>query len=259
MIFANFFGAGVVIGTAFIHMVIPAIKNLTNECLGRIVTDYEPLPLLIVMGSIFLMHLIEFIASRKLGGHADLEKTNTIPDVGNGHSHHHGQHSGNEKSRNFITLLLFELGIALHSVIIGISLGVITGSEFRTLLIALCFHQFFEGFALGSAVILTEPSKRTSVLTVLAFASSTPIGVAIGIGVHSTFNENDKNTLLVVGIFEALAAGALIYTGLIELLTFGLTLNPTFSSKGASIFSIASAFLGLYSGATAMAVIGKWA
>mmetsp|Transcript_9944 Transcript_9944/g.14965 ORF Transcript_9944/g.14965 Transcript_9944/m.14965 type:complete len:306 (+) Transcript_9944:121-1038(+) len=256
MVFANFFGAGVIISTAFIHMVLPAIENLTNECLGDIVEAYEPLALLIVMASIFFMHLLEFAISRFGGG-----------DGGGDDDHHSTEYEiqkdsdseSKKQSRGFLSLLLFELGIALHSIIIGVSLGVVSGDEFKTLLIALTFHQFFEGFALGSAIILSEPSKKKTLATVLAFTLSTPIGIAIGISIRNSFNENSKSTLLLMGTLEAISAGVLIYMGLVELLTFGLTLNPKFSSKSSSKASIVSAFFGLYCGAAAMSVIGKWA
>lgn len=44
-----------------------------------------------------------------------------------------------------ISTYILEAGVAAHSVIIGITLGVATGSEFTGLLVALLFHQFFEG------------------------------------------------------------------------------------------------------------------
>jgi zinc transporter 1/2/3 len=61
-----------------------------------------------------------------------------------GHSHAHGLSLLDESQRRISTYIL-EAGIAAHSVIIGVSLGVSTGSEFTGLLIALVFHQFFEG------------------------------------------------------------------------------------------------------------------
>lgn len=52
-----------------------------------------------------------------------------------------------------IWLQVLELGIALHSVLIGVALGVSQEPEAaRPLAAALVFHQFFEGFALGGAV-----------------------------------------------------------------------------------------------------------
>lgn len=49
-----------------------------------------------------------------------------------------------------ITAYILELGIATHSIIIGLTLGITTGPEFQTLLVAIVFHQFFEGFALST-------------------------------------------------------------------------------------------------------------
>lgn len=45
---------------------------------------------------------------------------------------------------------MLELGIALHSVLIGVALGVAQDpAAARPLAAALVFHQTFEGFALG--------------------------------------------------------------------------------------------------------------
>jgi zinc transporter 1/2/3 len=46
-----------------------------------------------------------------------------------------------------------EISVAVHSIIIGIALGSAAGAEelpsMEAYLIAICFHQFFEGMALG--------------------------------------------------------------------------------------------------------------
>ena len=47
---------------------------------------------------------------------------------------------------------MLELGIALHSVLIGVALGVSDSATAPALAAALVFHQSFEGFALGSAL-----------------------------------------------------------------------------------------------------------
>lgn len=61
-----------------------------------------------------------------------------------GHSHAHGLELLEESQRRVSTYIL-EAGVAAHSIIIGISLGVSSGTEFTSLLTALAFHQFFEG------------------------------------------------------------------------------------------------------------------
>jgi solute carrier family 39 (zinc transporter), member 1/2/3 len=183
------------------------------------------------------------------------------------HSHSHHVHCVDTSSvetaahtRSFVTLIIFELGVAFHSVIIGLALGIIAGPEFRTLLAALVFHQFFEGFALGSAIIGTDPSKSTAAKTVLAYVLSTPIGIALGIIIRNTYNENSSSALWTQGVFDSVSAGTLLYAGIVELLTYGLTINPKFANTGASSRgTVAIAFLSLYAGAGAMSLIGKWA
>ncbi|KAG5186306.1 Zinc/iron permease [Tribonema minus] len=274
--FGNFFGAGVVLATALIHMIMPAIENLTNPCLGAAAEVYEALPLLIVLVSILAMQALEFVlalhlrrgAKRVPMGAGDalpaaMATAAAAPAAGSvqerRHHHQHGMDLGDKNARLTVTVLLFEMGVALHSVIIGVSLGVVSGDSFATLLAALVFHQFFEGFALGSAVAQTDPTLCTTVTTIAAFALSAPVGTAIGIGVRSSFNENATATLWLLGVFEAISGGILIYTGLVELITYGLTLNPRFTGKDARACSMAAAFAGMYMGAAAMSIIGKWA
>lgn len=51
-------------------------------------------------------------------------------------------------------LQVLELGILVHSVIIGVSLGASQrSSTIRPLLSALSFHQFFEGIGLGGCIV----------------------------------------------------------------------------------------------------------
>lgn len=103
-----------------------------------------------------------------------------------------------EQSQHNVSTYSLEIGIMVHSVIIGlcsfldswsycnigVSLGV-ASEEFVSLLIALCFHQFFEGLGLG-AMIARVNFKYCGLayLNGLAFALTTPVGVAIGIGIQ---------------------------------------------------------------------------
>lgn len=49
---------------------------------------------------------------------------------------------------------VLELGILVHSVIIGVSLGAsLRPSSIRPLVGALSFHQFFEGIGLGGCIV----------------------------------------------------------------------------------------------------------
>ena len=78
--------------------------------------------------------------------------------------------------------------------IIGISLGTATTEEFKVLLGALGFHQFFEGLGLGQVLAETQTSQTkdrngcvyfSAYVSATLYAISTPLGVAIGIGIAS--------------------------------------------------------------------------
>lgn len=61
------------------------------------------------------------------------------------HGHMHVHHHDQIRLRKRVAVMVLEVGIAFHSIIIGLTLGVQPdGDSFNTLLIALCFHQFFE-------------------------------------------------------------------------------------------------------------------
>lgn len=52
-----------------------------------------------------------------------------------------------------LLMQVLELGIVIHSIIIGISLGASKDAlTIKTLLIALSFHQLFEGMGLGGCI-----------------------------------------------------------------------------------------------------------
>ncbi|OQS03015.1 glutathione S-transferase C-terminal domain-containing protein, partial [Thraustotheca clavata] len=130
-----------------------------------------------------------------------------------------------------ISVLLFEFGVAIHSVIIGLNLGVVSGSTFTTLLTAICFHQFFEGVAVASSAVLAFSNVKPALLTVLGYSLTTPLGIIIGIGISTTYSSTSNTSLWVQGILDAISGGVLIYTGVVELLTNEYTNNREFHSK----------------------------
>jgi zinc transporter 1/2/3 len=83
---------------------------------------------------------------------------------------------------------------------------VASGKEFTTLLIALCFHQFFEGLALGSTIVAADfSSKAKRILMAMIYGITTPLGIAIGIAVRSTYSPTSPSGLLTQGILEAIS------------------------------------------------------
>ena len=119
--------------------------------------------------------------------------------------------------------LLLEAGILFHSIFIGMALSVSTGTPFLVLLVAISFHQTFEGLALGSRISalipdLFGPRSVKPWLMALAYGTTTPIGQAIGLGMHELYDPASTMGLLSVGITNAISSGLLLFAGLVELL-----------------------------------------
>jgi zinc transporter 1/2/3 len=156
-------------------------------------------------------------------------------------------------------IFILEFGMIFHSVFIGLTLAV-SGSEFTTLYIVLVFHQTFEGLGLGSrlAILPWPPSKRkTPYLLGIGYAVSTPIAIAIGLGVRNTYPPGGRTTLIVNGVFDSISAGILIYTALVELMAHEFMFST--AMRRASIRTVLAAFGLLCLGAALMALLGKWA
>ncbi|CAI7925161.1 unnamed protein product [Closterium sp. NIES-54] len=151
-----------------------------------------------------------------------------------------------------------EMGIIFHSIFIGIALGANHDSaEIKGLAIALVFHQGFEGISLGTAVAPCRFSLLKTLCMGLLFAFTTPLGVAIGLAVHSSYNSNSQAALATEGAFNAVSAGILIYNGLVDLLvpTFDEHDENTPKDPVAYFFG----FVFLFLGAGAMSLLAIWA
>ncbi|KAK7701988.1 low-affinity Zn(2+) transporter zrt2 [Botryosphaeria dothidea] len=298
---AKFFGSGVIIATAFIHLLGPAEEALTNECLTGPITDYSWVEGIILM-TVMVLFFVELMAMRyaHFGGHdhdhdqdteahghalaatkddvdgqksADsIEPTSSTP--GHDHLGHGRDHTANEDfnvnwedkglvpesySAQLTAVFILEFGVIFHSVFIGLTLAV-AGEEFSTLYVVLVFHQTFEGLGLGSrlsAVPWPKSKRWTPYLLALGYGISTPIAIAIGLGVRASYPPEGATTLIVNGVFDSISAGILIYTGLVELMAHEFMFSPSMSK--APIKTVISAFVLMCLGAGLMALLGKWA
>ncbi|EEQ29685.1 low-affinity Zn(2+) transporter zrt2 [Microsporum canis] len=290
---AKFFGSGVIIATSFIHLLAPAHEALSHPCLTGPIKGYPWVEGILLM-TIIILFFVELMVIRYARfGQDDHDHPSPEPQVEasvitaepktlNGHNHNHGHdHLGHshdhpsdggsdvieashttlleDYSAQLTSVFILEFGVIFHSIFIGLTLAV-AGEEFKTLFIVLAFHQTFEGLGLGSrlATIPWPNSKRhTPYLLAVAFGLSTPIAIAIGLGVRHSYPPEGRTTLIVNGIFDSISAGILVYTSLVELMAHEFMFST--SMRRAPIQTVLSAFGLLCLGALLMALLGKWA
>ncbi|KAI3911124.1 hypothetical protein MKX01_039727 [Papaver californicum] len=176
------------------------------------------------------------------------------------HGHAHGSSSLSSSAdtllRHKVISQVLELGILVHSVIIGIAVGVSQSpSTIRPLIGALTFHQFFEGIGLGGCITQAKFNAKYVVWMCTFFALTTPGGIAIGIGITNVYSETSPTALIVQGVMNAAAAGILIYMSLVDLLA-AIFMDPKLQENSKlQCWSYAALLLG----AGAMLLIAKWA
>lgn len=287
-LFARYFGSGVIIATAFIHLLDPGYAEIgPNTCVGMTgnwaVYSWPPALAMTAVMVIFLMNfLADYYVENKyksskptrpevedvITGEGEAVAASSFSNVEMGKPSEKGQlaelaHLSDEDiEREFkeriAAFLILEFGIIFHSAIIGLTLGTI-GEEFFILYPVIVFHQTFEGLGIGARLSAIAFPKRLSwmpYMLVLAYGLTTPIGIAVGLGVRNSFSVNSFNANIVAGIFDSMSAGILIYTGVVEMLARDFIFNPQRSNDKKRL---AFMLISLYAGCGLMAVIGKWA
>lgn len=293
---AKYFGSGVIVATAFIHLLQPANESLSDECLGSGWTDY-PYAFGICLLTLFLLFLFELLAFRVVdkkvaelghthshfGEESTYVKKDAESDVAESHKEpenpypSHFAHAGDHQDREamgtlvedpdkeqyygqLLAVFVLEFGVIFHSVFVGLTLAV-SGEEFKTLYIVIVFHQLFEGLGLGARISGTQwPRDKHWVPWAMAaaYAVTTPIAIAIGIGVRETYPPASSRALITNGIFDSISAGILVYTGLVELMAHEFLFLGEF--KGADgTKRMLQAYACMVFGAGIMALLGRWA
>ena len=299
----KFVGTGVIIGTAWMHLLSPAVDILGSPCLEPRFGGFDWGSAIagITLMAMFFVHLLvtklrpgapeeaeteaapeekrasvltecsQLRASGK--GASGPPSTITTTAIENSPSEPHQDGNPNCNVENpsthgamnvpgslaFTTQLtaifILEFSVIFHSVFIGLVLA--TTDEFIILLLVLVFHQLFEGLGLGARLALVPWPKSRRWLPYalcLAFAVSTPIGTAAGLGARP---ENADAQMLTNGVFDAVSAGILLYTGVFELMGREFFFNP--HMRQASLKEQLCAYGCIAGGFALMLVLAKWA
>ncbi|MED6216674.1 synaptonemal complex protein zip1 [Stylosanthes scabra] len=281
------FAAGVILSTGFIHILPDAFESLNSPCLTAVKPVWGNFPfaaLVAMLASIGTLMVDSFASGYYHRQHFNISKQ--VPaadeekgDHGHGHSddghaghihvhthatHGHAHGSANssdalvtsELIRKRIISQVLEIGIVVHSVIIGISLGTANSIDtIKPLLVALSFHQFFEGMGLGGCISQAKFESRSTAIMATFFSLTTPIGIAIGMGISSVYKENSPTSLIVEGVFNSASAGILIYMALVDLLAADF-MSPKLQNN---LKLQLGANISLLLGAGCMSLLAKWA
>jgi len=77
----------------------------------------------------------------------------------------------------------------------------------------------FEGLGLGTRLAymaLPVGYNWVPVTGALLYGITTPVGIAAGLGVRTTYNPGSTTASIVSGILDSVSSGILLYTGLVE-------------------------------------------
>ncbi|KAJ7641505.1 Zinc/iron permease [Roridomyces roridus] len=291
------FGTGVILSTAFCHLLQDSFEHLQNPRVKKEYPNVGKQTGLIILSSLLLIFLVEYISTSYVDFlHADpsappspshtpstshpeprLDLSETTPllvPAGHNikkvapsylaallapprhcplsrqdgrllsicvttanreteHQHHHHADEDVEvepergqsrvgRGRQVVGIIVLELGIMLHSLVIGLTLALTTGGDFTSLLTAVVFHQLFEGLSLGIRfAALPKPKGQRdwfSIVLSLLFALTTPSGLAIGVLAFAHTSKVLPSTLLLKGVMSAVSAGMLIYAATVEMI-----------------------------------------
>lgn len=151
-------------------MAVPAFESFQNPCMPDRWRRYGGWPTVFILVGVLFVQAVQTIVLDHFAKHqsadnavdtehaspeiASLANAQAIHSDGCPSTHAMIQHARDgARHHHRITTVLLEVGVVLHSVIIGITLGVSGGAEFVPLLIAISVHQFFEAIAISAAAM----------------------------------------------------------------------------------------------------------
>ena len=276
-------GLGVIICTSLIHLIGEAYEPFEESGMAE---TYEQWPMVFAMIGMFIMAILEFFHHRfeararladeeedKPTRPGDKEMGTSLETYGNPvQSSYRAMDMPSiqakeppkidkgimAKQRN---AMLVEGSILIHSVLIGFDLGLQTEKNWITLIIAISFHQFFEGFAVGQIVLDAQFGFWKKVAMISFYSLTTSVGICIGIGTYLGNGGDSGETqsvLITIGVIDAICGGLLLFAGMSVFWTEWYVNNHEHHVAD-SLFQPAIGFVGVAMGMAIMAVIGIWA
>ncbi|GAB4825383.1 Zinc transporter 6, chloroplastic [Ancistrocladus abbreviatus] len=164
------------------------------------------------------------------------------------------------KMKQRLVSQVLEIGIIFHSVIIGVTMGMSQNKcTIRPLVVALAFHQIFEGMGLGGCIAQAGFGLGTTAYMCFMFAVTTPLGIVLGMIVFAVtgYDDSSVNALIMEGLLGSLSSGILIYMALVDLI------SPDFFHNNKMMLSETwmkkACYVALLLGSFSMSILALWA
>ncbi|KAJ4804330.1 zinc transporter [Rhynchospora pubera] len=280
------FAAGVVLSTSLVHVLPDASTSLISSC--HVSPDGFPFSGLVTLIGALLSLLVELSATHSHSHEISLSIDDGVAPINGsglnpytkvgaqemachkgGDLEKHGVDGEGEviedEEQRMVMLKqkmvskVLEIGIVFHSVIIGVTVGMSQDvCSIRPLMIALSFHQIFEGMGLGGCIAQAGFAMTTVAYMCIMFSVTTPLGIVLGMIIFylTGYDDSSPNALLIEGLLGSLSAGILVYMALVDLIAVDFFQNKAMSTTpGLKKKSFAALVLG----SASMSILALWA
>ena len=260
------FAAGIILSVAFLHLLAESVEIMSGTGHQETIADYPIAFVMCILGFLVTLgleqvalHTMLTIGYKSAITDSDTEKgvqeldIQSTEVVGHNHCEHtHSWHMVADKDPKnvFLKAVVLDISICCHSIIVGFAIGITDDiPTLEALLVALAFHQLFEGIGLGTAILEGKASQTSLLVMGTFFALTTPIGIILGM-----YANTGTDGEIIAGYFDAFAAGSLIYSVCIEMIGEDF-MDPRFSKNHLGKLSM---YVSLCLGAFTMALIAIW-
>ena len=200
----NSFAAGVFLAAGLVHMLPEADQN------WRALGFQFPVAFVLAAMALTVMLLIEHVL---LPDHVH-EELHVPSDERFGEHHGHTHHDAHHDALSAYSALV---ALSIHSLVGGLALGAEQNwTRVLVIFFAIFAHKSAEGFALGVSLARSSIAKAQTWRLIALFASSTPIGGLIGIGLGHAIE--GRGAALVEAVFLSVAAGTFMYVATFDVL-----------------------------------------
>jgi zinc transporter 1/2/3 len=225
--------AGAMISVAIVHILAEAAHSIAAW------TPY-PLSAALVLGGIVLAYCFEVLSGgdgcKNESKHDHVDVDNAPPAVqpsviiaGAAHGASFGAQppavdvESEEAHQGFITssriaVESMEVGCVVHSIILGIALGMQTQARTASVLLAVFLvHQLLEALSLGH--LIASLQQRTEAMVMISLtAASMPVGIVIGIVILHTIKGTPEHLNAITAAIACIAGGMLLYSSLVNII-----------------------------------------